>query len=71
MTDAEDLNKNKATPKKILDNNDLITDPKEIAKIFNSHFSQISNTVIKETAHHQPTFDALRNFVDTRLRKDH
>jgi hypothetical protein len=49
----------------------LITDPKEIAKIFNSHFSQISNTVIKETAHHQPTFDALRNFVDTRLRKDH
>ena len=71
MKDAADLNKNKATPNKILDNTDLITDPKKIANIFNSHFSQIANTIINETAHHQPNFDALRNFVDTRLCKDH
>jgi hypothetical protein len=35
MKDAADLNKNKATPNNILDNNDLITDQKEIANIFN------------------------------------
>ena len=69
MKDAADLNKNKATPNKILDNTDLITDPKKIANIFNSHFSQIANTVIKESTHHQPNLDALRNFVDTRLCK--
>ncbi|CAB4045204.1 Hypothetical predicted protein [Paramuricea clavata] len=61
----------KATPNKILDNTELITDPKKIANIFYSHFSQIANTVIKESAHHQPNFDALRNFVDTPLCKDH
>jgi hypothetical protein len=71
MKDAADPNKNKATPNKILDNNDLITDPNEIANIFNSHFPQIANTVIKETTQQQPNFDALRNFVDTRLHKDH
>jgi hypothetical protein len=71
MKEAANHNQSKTTPNKISENNDLITDPKEIAKMLNLHFSQIANTVVPDAAVQQPNFDALRHFVDNRLPKKH
>ena len=42
------------------DNDILLTDPTEIAKTFNSYFSQVVGTINKGIVHNDPDFDTLQ-----------
>ncbi|CAB4000255.1 Hypothetical predicted protein, partial [Paramuricea clavata] len=71
MKEAGNLNSNKTTPNEIIDNGVSVTNPAIIAQLFNSHFSQIADSVIHDTTHHEPNLEPLRQFVKTRLPDNH